>query len=638
MELAGARIGMTEPVHLPFLPVVLGVTGHRNPGVGDDMALREAIALVISALREMPGGEHLVIACGLAEGADQIAAEVALQADPPVPLIAISPMPFDLYLNTFETEEGKRRLHDMWRRASLQIELPWVDGDNASHSDEAQFEQLGLVLSRHSHVLLALWDGDDSRPYKRGGTAQVVAMRRWGERAVAGAGLAISLLFEDIPPLLELAVRGPVIQIFTPRSDRRPPAHHAHDKAGTILGLPVDERENPVAISKHSDLTAATKESFGAFADVKDDFFLMSIANDDMELTAKRHSRLCEVHEAYLSPTQLPAALAELRSRQACADVAAARFQRIILGEWTSGLPWSESYRAARARGAWFPEPGALVGFAAAGLLAVLLFEGYAHLNWHWSALVAYMCVLVLASLFYFFVVKPRRWQENFQDYRALAEALRVQFYWAACGLPIAVSDNYLRQHADELGWIRQALRGAALLGIAAAVSPQSIAERRTAFVQWTKDQHAFFVGPDGKGGKSKTNARAKRVVDLLLKILAGLLGIAAIAALTADFLHAGEHRTPFHEWMIVLLGFTPAIVATLIFIAESRSFEAHAHTYRRAGLLHAWAKGIAEDMKVEPGTETWRQLVLELGQEALAENARWLINHRERRIAMRIG
>jgi hypothetical protein len=44
-------------------------------------------------------------------------------------------------------------------------------------------------------------------------------------------------------------------------------------------------------------------------------------------------------------------------------------------------------------------------------------------------------------------------------DYRALAEALRVQIYWMAAGISESVAASYLQQMRSEMSWIRQAVR-----------------------------------------------------------------------------------------------------------------------------------------------------------------------------------
>ena len=47
-------------------------------------------------------------------------------------------------------------------------------------------------------------------------------------------------------------------------------------------------------------------------------------------------------------------------------------------------------------------------------------------------------------------------------DYRAIAEGLRVQFYWTACGSGESVASNYLQRQRGEVGWIRRVISAAA--------------------------------------------------------------------------------------------------------------------------------------------------------------------------------
>ena len=68
-------------------------------------------------------------------------------------------------------------------------------------------------------------------------------------------------------------------------------------------------------------------------------------------------------------------------------------------------------------------------------------------------------------------------WQRRFHDYRVLAEALRVQFYWAIAGVERpAVSrfghDAFLKRQELELGWISNMLRVAGHRDDAAANTP----------------------------------------------------------------------------------------------------------------------------------------------------------------------
>jgi hypothetical protein len=54
-------------------------------------------------------------------------------------------------------------------------------------------------------------------------------------------------------------------------------------------------------------------------------------------------------------------------------------------------------------------------------------------------------------------------YEEKRYDYRALAEAFRVQFYWLLVGTGRSVSSNYMQRQRDELDWIRYAVSSAAI-------------------------------------------------------------------------------------------------------------------------------------------------------------------------------
>jgi len=154
--------------------------------------------------------------------------------------------------------------------------------------------------------------------------------------------------------------------------------------------------------------------------------------------------------------------LALLRNLQAGADAAAQRYQRSLLGEYlpaTSirnmlGKGWKIISKERR-----WPCLGVLLLFAALVPVTVLLFETYAHFGRSIWVLGGYVAAPILGFSVYHFIVERGEWQNRFQDYRALAEGMRVQIFWASSALPSAVSDHYLRLQRDEtrLGAIRVA-------------------------------------------------------------------------------------------------------------------------------------------------------------------------------------
>ena len=73
------------------IPIVVGVTGHRDIRDEDRDALYEAVYRELSALCAKCPHSQIVMLNSLAEGADQLCAEAATALD--IPLIAVLPMP-----------------------------------------------------------------------------------------------------------------------------------------------------------------------------------------------------------------------------------------------------------------------------------------------------------------------------------------------------------------------------------------------------------------------------------------------------------------------------------------------------------------------------------------------------------------
>ena len=74
-------------------------------------------------------------------------------------------------------------------------------------------------------------------------------------------------------------------------------------------------------------------------------------------------------------------------------------------------------------------------------------------------------------------------------------------------------------------------------------------------------------------------------------------------------------------------------IAAAHYYVAEKFAFEAHSHSYKAMGALFSRAVDQAQSPDCKGNTETYQALLVELGREALAENADWLQDHRGRTV-----
>lgn len=341
--------------------------------------------------------------------------------------------------------------------------------------------------------------------------------------------------------------------------------------------------------------------------------------------------------------------LDQLRQLQAAADTAAQAYQRRLLGQFVP----AESARAILVQG-WNvvrntrrpPRLGVLFFFVAVVPLAVLLFSTYAHLGHSLWALSLYLAVFAGSAAYYHAHVRHHQWQNRFQDYRALAEAMRVQLFWALAATPAAASDNYLRKQSGELGWIPFALRGPALWASALALALDH-PQRQMVTHGWIEDQRNFFTGPVATtvGGKAGLNTRAakrgKRWARLFLFAGLGLaMMLAAIEVLRLvlqahgvdlEELWPGLHHA--QDWLLVLAATAPAVAAFFTVSLDLRAYEAHAHSYALMGRIFERARREATCTSAATDDREFQALVRELGREALAENAEWLLDHRHRPI-----
>ncbi|MEM1081503.1 MAG: hypothetical protein AAGH65_07960, partial [Pseudomonadota bacterium] len=157
------------------LPLVVAVTGHRDLVDVEVEGIRSAIQQLFECLiRDYPDRE-LQLLTPLAEGADQLAAEVALELGCSV--IALLPMSVAAYRNDFKGDERMAAFERLLNQCDEVIELEpvrvgRVAENGGSSNRDMHYAQLGVFMAAHCHVLLAVWDGKPSQ--HMGGTSNVV--------------------------------------------------------------------------------------------------------------------------------------------------------------------------------------------------------------------------------------------------------------------------------------------------------------------------------------------------------------------------------------------------------------------------------------------------------------------------------
>jgi len=426
---------MTDRTDDPLLThhLVVGVTGHRKLREEDVPALRARVRAFLLDLQQRYPKLHLQLLSSLAEGSDQLAAEVALELG--IGVIAPLPLPEDLYRQDFD-EAGQERLQHLLAHSQALV-LPLADATArdavAEHGParDRQYAQAGMFVSSHCHLLLALWDGHEST--RLGGTAQVVRYHLHGS------------LYDQ--------------------------GERSHD-AATLLG---PDQENVVY---HLPVARQGEE---APADVDGRWLTSEDGREVAGPLPPEFARMFARQEAF----KVDADKYEQAIREQPAPSPAAE-QCPVWRTFTAADWLARTYQRRVARVLW-------ITYLLAALMGFTFFT-YTHVASQDLVIYGFL-LLFLVGFGVATLAGRRQWQRKYLDYRTLAEGLRVQSYWRRAGIvqpgtPAFAHDNFMQKQDVELGWIRNVMRSASLDGMRVPVQDTD-AEVDAVVAEWIGAPHA---------------------------------------------------------------------------------------------------------------------------------------------------
>ena len=186
------------------IPIVIGVTGHRMIREEDTVKLHDAVVREILRLRGICPNSQFVMLNSLCEGADLLCAEAAVELE--IPLIAALPAEPEEYERDFSGLQ-RERFSRLCSIAEEVFVVPDIEKKPDTIEDrEFHYRQAGIYIAAHSHLLLALWDGNAGEGVC--GTAETVDFALNGNYTPA-SGIAVRSERNES-----------VIHIFTPRDAR----------------------------------------------------------------------------------------------------------------------------------------------------------------------------------------------------------------------------------------------------------------------------------------------------------------------------------------------------------------------------------------------------------------------------------
>jgi hypothetical protein len=159
--------------------LIVGITGHRPNRMPENEwpRIRQSLADVMAAIARSHGRRSCRLVTGLAEGADRLAAFVALGLGWPVDaLLAFHRSRFE---EDFPQASAIGEFRALLAAAATVAEpaLRWHVGRPA----EDGYDAMGAAMLARCQILIAIWDGQGSRG--KGGTIEVIdAARRRGHQ------------------------------------------------------------------------------------------------------------------------------------------------------------------------------------------------------------------------------------------------------------------------------------------------------------------------------------------------------------------------------------------------------------------------------------------------------------------------
>jgi hypothetical protein len=556
-----------------LIPFVVGVTGHRDLREEDLPALRQAVRSVLEQIAAPLRNTPILLLTALAEGADQIAAEVAL--DIGIEIAVVLPMALKNYLTTLSTDKARKDFHTLNDQAIHRIVLPAPHADHdhakpdaASDKDleHRPYRQLAAYLARHSHSLIALWDGSVGEP---GGTFEVLAG------------------FHSASPENAHADAAWAFTISTPR------IRHTEPLAEPFAILRWDpETQHSVKSTYTPGLITTGIERFNREA---------------VRLSGRAQPSDSLFPTPYAGPST--PFLHRVDSIYRTADALAVNYHKN--------------------RDHW------IVFFLIVTLLPIAGLEAHGDLAPDWNFLYfAYPGGFFLVWLL-FLLVRRKDEERRFPDFRVFAERLRVQFYWAFSGIPNLVNDQFEFPEDFEPGWICAALRG--LFLFSPLHIPSSMENLNDVLHSWVIAQGTWFKGRTGRQRKAlhrkEKTARVLFACLLTLALLVALVATLPIPLLKAFCSQYPDLREHLH-FVIVMSTFALGLFG---FWIEQAGFEELARSYYRMSQVFSRGASELSEAIQAADEKCAVSIVRSLGAMALRESSSWLIMRRERAIEIHL-
>ncbi len=554
------------------MPLVVGITGHRNIVAAEEADVRRRLRAFFETLRRDFPQLPLAVLSPLAVGGDQWAAQEGLAVG--ARLIAALPMSREQYLDDFIEVTQRESFERLCAQATV-IDVPAVAGDAVAtrvpsgQERDALYAQAGVYVSNHCHVLLAIWDGKDSDML--GGTAQIARYHLSG--------------------------------IKPSQSDRRRSAvHRLGNENERLVFHIVCSRAQKDGAPEPRLRAGETRWRVGTRAVSGDEPM-----PEEFRLAFANASAFVEDATKYTDaigakPDQAGGAQRDTASHRLfrAADWLAIHFQRRVL----------LSMRAL---------------YTMAALMAIA-FAVYDNLT-SWDDMIYVFLLLFVLGGIVALLANRRQWHRKYLDYRALAEGLRVQTYWHRAGLSLSgdvefARDNFLQKQDVELGWVRNVMRGAELDDDlrGKTATPEAIADVARDWIGDVRGNGQLGYYRRNAAQRTRTHTWTERIGAASLSV--GIL----ISIVLAVFIH--KLSADAKNELIVVMAVFSVIAGVRSAYAYKKADRELIKQYRYMDRIFAEAR---QALDATADVREQREILRLLGDAALAEQVEWALMQRQR-------
>jgi hypothetical protein len=559
------------------IPLAIGFTGHRDIAPDDEDKLRGALKERLGKLKDATSPTPLRAFTGLAEGGDMLFAEAAAELG--IEIIAVMPVEIAEFVRDFEKPaqparnplDLKKRFDDLLGKVADNHVIPIPPGTSPervrSYGPERDAQYAAVGAYIVRQSAILFAIWDGVMTDKPGGTGDVVRFKR-----------------EGVPP-------QPGESDYFPAPPDGGPVLHLKATRGRSMGKDTPEWHE---LYPEEHRKGVFKKEFNNAVKQLQRF------NQDGLWFAREYADRCATSRRYLLPADvaLDTAGARAVNTYAVADALAIYFQMSARGRFVS--------------------------ITVLAIAMVLAFEFYGHIppnSFTRMLIVGYVALFIVAWGIYAYEGMKRIYT-RFLDYRCLAEGLRVQIFWHLAGCTESVADSYLHQVRGELRWIRDALRSISVR--LHAVAPRLDLVRQ----HWVLDQFGFFE----RAAKREEGFERKATRWGNILFLGGWSVTLALAILELRFqTDQPKHDDPLFLTALLAIALVTAIAGAIRGYAIKRAYAEHAKQYGRMERVFALARKRLESVDANTPPDRLTGLLLELGREALAENADWILLHRGR-------